>query len=220
MRASFSFGRGLGGWHFSPPGLARGGSLLAVAFRDLDGDGVKEPNEPPIEGVAFRGGVGDNKTDSDGRALITNLGDGRPTQVSMQTDSLPDPYLSPTKPGVEVVPRPGRTALVMFPVATVSELEGHAYFRTDDSKRAVSNVQLQLVDSAGKVVANAKTEYDGYFFLDKVAPGEYQVRIDPDQATKLGIALASPVKVKATSSGGLIGDVDLNIVRQSEAAAN
>ena len=151
-------------------------------------------------------------------ALISGLGDGRPTQVSMMTDTLPDPYLSPVKPGVEVVPRPGRTHVAMFPVATVSELEGKAYFARAGGKRAVSNVQLQLIDEKNDVIASAKTEYDGYFLMERVPPGRYRLRIDPDQATRLGIRLAQPVPVKAGADGGLIGDMVVNIVGSGSAA--
>jgi hypothetical protein len=220
VRASFSFGRGLGGWHFAPPGLARGGSVLALAFRDLDGDGRREEGEPALPGVTFRGGNGEVKTGADGRALVTGLGDGRPAQVSMVAESLPDPYLSPTRAGVEVVPRPGRTHLALFPVTTVSEVEGHAFFRSGDSNSAVSNVQLQLIDSKGEVIGSVKTEYDGYFFLEDSPAGDYHIRIEPDQAKKLGIELAAPVAVKAAASGGLVGDIDVNIVRSSTVAAN
>ena len=217
-RLSFSFGHGISGWRFAPPGLARGGSLLAVAFRDLNGDGRKEANEPALQDVGFRGGSGEVKTDARGMALISGLGDGRPTQVSMMTDTLPDPYLSPVKPGVEVVPRPGRTHVAMFPVATVSELEGKAYFARAGGKRAVSNVQLQLIDEKNDVIASAKTEYDGYFLMERVPPGRYRLRIDPDQATRLGIRLAQPVPVKAGADGGLIGDMVVNIVGSGSAA--
>lgn len=214
-RVSFSFGRGLGGWRVAPPGLARGGSLVAVAFRDLDGDGLMDANEPPLEGVGFRGGAGEAKTNAQGIALITGLGDGRPVQVSMLGDTLPDPYLSPVRPGVEVVPRPGRTHRSLFPVATVSEVEGHAFFKSSSGSRAVSNVQVQLVDSKGEVIASAKTEYDGYFFIERVAPGDYQLRIDPEQAKTLGIQLVQPVPVKAGTDGGLVGDLTVDIVRSN-----
>ena len=117
-------------------GLARGGSLVALAFRDLNGDGLKEPGEPPIEGVGFRGGAGEVSTNSRGLALVTGLGDGRPAQVSMAA-TLPDPYMFPSRPGVEVVPRPGRTHRALFPVVAVSEVEGHAYFQGIDETPSV-----------------------------------------------------------------------------------
>lgn len=213
IRTSFSFGRGLRGWQVAPPGLARGGSLVAIAFRDLNGDGRREANEPVIPGVGFRGGAGEVKTNAAGQALITGLGDGRPAQVAMLSETLPDPYLTAVRPGIEVVPRPGRTHVAWFAVASVSEVEGHAYFKSASGSRAVSNVQLQLLDSKGAVVASAKTEYDGYFFLEKVPPGDYTLQLDREQMTKLGIRLAAPVHVKAGGDGGLVGDVVVNVVR-------
>jgi hypothetical protein len=215
VRASFSFGNPLGAWRFEPPGLARGGSLVAVAFRDLNGDGLQQANEPPLKGIGFRGGAGEAQTNDAGMALLTGLGDGRPAQVSMMTNSLPDPYMFPARAGVEVVPRPGRTHRSLFPVVAVSEVEGHAYFQGGDDKRAVSNVQLQLVDAKSVVIASVRTEYDGYFFMERLAPGKYHVRIDPDQAAKLNIQLASDVWVTASADGGLIGQIVVNIVRGS-----
>jgi hypothetical protein len=216
-RASFSFGKWLGAWRFEPPGLARSGSLVAVAFQDMNGDGIQEAGEPPLEGIGFRGGTGQLVTNGAGKTLISGLGDGRPAQVAMLTESLPDPYMYPSRPGVEVVPRPGRTHVAYFPVALVSELEGHAFFGSGGTHRAVSNVQLQLVDKKGAVIASAKTEYDGYFFIDKVSPGEYQLKLDPEQAAKLNIQLSGPVSVKATAEGGLIGKIEVNVVPSSPA---
>jgi len=219
IRAGFSLGNPLGTWRFEPPGLARGGSLVAVAFRDLNGDGRQEAGEPPLEGIGFRGGSGEVLTNSSGMALVTGLGDGRPAQVSMMTDTLPDPYMFPTRPGVEVVPRPGRTHRSFFPVVAMSEVEGHAFFEGGESKRAVSNVQLQLVNSKSEVIASARTEYDGYFFIERVPPGDYRIRIDPDQAAKLNIKLVGDLPVTATAEGGLVGQLAVNIVRRDSGAS-
>lgn len=213
IRASFSLGNPLGSWRFGPPGLARGGSLVAIAFRDLNGDGRREPGEPPLEGVGFRGGAGEVRTYSSGMALVTGLGDGRPAQVSMLTDTLPDPYMFPSRPGIEVVPRPGRTHRSLFPVVAVSEMEGHAFFQGSETRRAVSNVQLQLVNSNGDVVSSVRTEYDGYFFIERVPPGEYRIRIDPDQAARLHIEMVGDVRVTAGPEGGLVGELAVTIVR-------
>jgi hypothetical protein len=218
VRASFSFGNPLGSWRFAPPGLARGGSLVAVAFRDLNGDGRQESNEPALEGIGFRGGASEVQTNSAGMALLTGLGDGRPAQVSMMTNSLPDPYMFPSREGVEVVPRPGRTHRSLFPVVATSEVEGHAFFQGGDAKRPVSNVQLQLVDAKGDVIASVRTEYDGYFFMERVAPGQYRIRIDPEQAAKLNIKLVGGVPLTAGSDGGLIGAITVSIARADRSA--
>jgi hypothetical protein len=151
-------------------------------------------------------------------ALLTGLGDGRPAQVSMMTNSLPDPYMFPSRQGVEVVPRPGRTHRSLFPVVATSEVEGHAFFQGGDAKRPVSNVQLQLVDAKGDVIASVRTEYDGYFFMERVAPGQYRIRIDPEQAAKLNIKLVGGVPLTAGSDGGLIGAITVSIARADRSA--
>jgi len=101
----------------------------------------------------------------------------------------------------------------------MSEVEGHAFFEGGESKRAVSNVQLQLVNSKSEVIASARTEYDGYFFLERVPPGDYRIRIDPDQAAKLNIKLVGDLPVTATAEGGLVGQLAVNIVRRDSGAS-
>jgi hypothetical protein len=99
----------------------------------------------------------------------------------------------------------------------MSEFEGHAYFEGGEARRAVSNVQLQLVNSKGIIVASVRTEYDGYFFIERIPPGEYRIRIDPDQAAKLNIRLVGEVPVTATPEGGLVGKLSVNIARRGAA---
>jgi hypothetical protein len=221
VRMGFSLGRlpGRSRWYLDRPGLARGGSVMATAFRDLDGDGVHDAAEPPLPGLEFRAGGRTAKTDKEGRALLSGIGEGRPTSVSLNTASLDDPYLTPARAGLEIVPRPGRTHVAAFPVVTVSEVEGDAVFVGGEAERPVSNVQLQLVDAKGEVVATAKTEYDGYFLFDKVRPGAYRVRLDPEQAERLAIRVEGEQKVEADAEGGLVDGVKVRIVRVPAPAA-
>lgn len=219
-RLSFSIGRGAAHWGVGRPGLARGGSVMAIAFRDLDGDGIRDPEEEGLSGIGFRGGSGeDRKTDKSGRVLLTGLGDGRPAQVTFESETLSDPYLRPSTDGIEVVPRPGRTHVAMFPVTAVSEVEGKAFFERGDSSRAVANVNLQLIDSTGKVVETARTEYDGFFLFEKVRAGDYTVRIDPEQAGKLKVSLAETINVKATPQGGVVDGLTVKVVSNQAAGA-
>lgn len=66
--------------------------------------------------------------------------------------------------------------------------------------------------------SDAQSLHDGYFYFDRVPPGQYQLRIDPDQATKLGIRLLAPVPLKAAADGGLVSGLNVKIVRASAAA--
>lgn len=66
--------------------------------------------------------------------------------------------------------------------------------------------------------SDAQSLHDGYFYFERVAPGEYQLRIDPDQAAKLGIRLLAEARIKAGADGGLVSGVDVKIGRGSAAA--
>lgn len=66
--------------------------------------------------------------------------------------------------------------------------------------------------------SDSQSLHDGYFYFERVPPGEYQLRIDPDQAAKLGIRLLSQAHLKAGADGGLVSGVDVKIGRGSATA--
>lgn len=78
----------------------------------------------------------------------------------------------------------------------------------------LSGVLLELVGGDGKVVASTRTEGDGFYLFEQIAPGAYTIRIEPGQAERLGIALAGEGAVRTSPEGEVVRK-DLAIQRPS-----
>ena len=167
-----------------PRGLARSGAASARVFLDRNLNGSFDAGDAPLQGVRFNRRR-DQETDENGVAFVTGLSSYRPTPFSIDLGSLEDPYWVPTRKGVELVPRPGKTALVDFPVVPSGEVDGTVFLRRGDGVREVSNVALQLVDAKGETVAEVRSAFDGFFLFEFVRPGRYLVRISPEQVARL-----------------------------------
>ncbi len=195
LRVGFSFGRNpLSGRAFiARPGLTSGGAMAVTAFADTNANGVRDPGESPVAGVTFLSGTDENRTDAQGRAFIAGLGDGARASVRVDSDSMPDIALAPSRPGIEVVPRPGRIHTSDFAIVTLSDIEGTAYFRAESGTRAVSRLQLRLLRPDGSLAARVRSESDGFFLFERLPAGEYRLELDPQQAASLKIRLEGPV---------------------------
>ncbi|OYU34923.1 MAG: hypothetical protein CFE35_13670 [Novosphingobium sp. PASSN1] len=209
LRVGFSFGRNpLSGRGFiARPGLTSGGAVAVNAFADANANGVRDAGESPVAGVTFLSGTDENRTDTAGRAFIAGLGDGARASLRVDSDSMPDIALAPARPGIEIVPRPGRIHTSDFAIVTLSDIEGTAYFRAESGTRAVSRLQLRLLRPNGSLAARARSESDGFFLFERLPAGEYRLELDPQQAASLKIRLEGPVTL---SLGG-----KSSVVRQS-----
>lgn len=197
---------------------AAGGAMAIDAFLDANGDGVREAGEKPLPGLVVQGGRRAETTGADGRALITGLGDGAYAQAAVDLSSLDDPYLLPAAPAVRVVPRPGRVAVVPYPVTASGEVELHAAFqRPGEAAHAISALHLELVDARGQVAATGSSEFDGALVLETLKPGTYAVRLEPAQAARLKLVLVQPATVTIAPSGGFAGRVRVLITTQAAA---
>ena len=198
LRVGFSFGRNpLSGHVFlARPGLTSSGAAAVTAFADANANGVRDPGEDPVAGVTFLSGTHESRTDAQGRALIPGLGDGARASVRVDSDSMPDIALAPARPGIEIVPRPGRIHTSDFPIVTLSDIEGTAYFRSESGTRAVSRLQLRLLRADGSLAARARSESDGFFLFERLPAGEYRLELEPQQAAALKIRLEGPVTLK------------------------
>jgi len=160
------------------------GTISGVSFVDLDGDGVRDPNEPPLAGVTITlrdpsgNVVATTVTGSNGTYVFSNVTPGNYTVN--ETD--PSGFVSTTPNTVPVTLPPGGSASANFgdkPVGTVSgavfeDLNGNG--QQDPGEPGIRNTTVQLLNSGGTVIATTTTNADGSYRFDNVAPGNYTVR--------------------------------------------
>ena len=178
--------------------LAQGGMVHATVYRDLNDNGVLDTGEPLEQGALITTGSrqAERKTDANGSVTIGGLTAYEPVPVGIDITSLNDPMLTPEKALQVVVPRPGIPANVQIGLIGGGSVEG-ALIKS--AELGFEGVDLELVDSAGKVAGTARTDFDGFFLFERVAYGRYTLRISAAsaEAAKIAIDLGARVEVSA-----------------------
>ena len=91
------------------------------------------------------------RTGADGIAHL-QLASHQRIDLSLDEGSLDDPFWVSQRAGVSLVSRPGVNWTLDFPVVETGEIDGTVVLQRDDQQQPVSNVNLRLIDSNGKVV--------------------------------------------------------------------
>ena len=182
------------GFTLSRRPLAQGGMVHATVFRDLNENGLHDPGEPFEKGALITTGTrqAERKTDANGSVTIGGLTAYLPLPVGIDATSLDDPMLVPEKPLQVVVPRPGVPADVQIALAGGGDIEG-ALIKSGEL--GFEGVDLELIDSAGKIAAVARTDFDGFFLFDRVAYGSYTLRVNAASAAAVKISPELGIKI-------------------------
>lgn len=189
-----SFGPGPAGPVISRQPLAAAGSAIVRVFHDRDGDGAFGVDDRPVTAAraVIGSGTRTSPTDADGIALISGLATGIPVSVAVDGGSLEDPALQPATKGVSVKPRPGVPLRVDLPVVELGEVEGLVVLPGHDGETPIARATVELVGDNG-VTLSARTVFDGVFFLPRVPPGRYTLRLVSGQRFKGKLIDADPV---------------------------
>lgn len=204
-----------GGWRMRSDRLADRGAVTARVFLDERGDGQYYEGARPVPNVGFRGVGGRSEvTDENGIAWLSGLSPYRRTPLVIDQGTIEEPSWVAERGGAEIVPRPGHTAMVDFPVSATGEIDGTAYFISPEGqRREVSNVDIELVRPSGEVVQTVRSEYDGFYLFQFVRPGEYRIRIAPTQAQRLHLLAQDSAAVRITGQGEVISGISLEVRR-------
>lgn len=175
-----------GGWRMSRQRLAETGQAAVEVFRDDNGDGHRQAGEALVEGVTVEAGFRHTEapTNRSGRAVIDGLTPFVPVLVSIDSGTLPDPLLQPKGQGMVVVPRPGVAAKLSLGLAPTGEVEA---LLLDADGQPREGVVIELTDTAGRVLRQVQSDFDGYVLFDSVPYGDYRLRIGAASAATLGI---------------------------------
>jgi len=170
------------GFTLSRRPLAQGGMIHATVYRDLNDNGVLDPGEPLEKGALITTGTrqAERKTDSNGSVTVGGLTPYIPVAVGIDETSLDDPMLTPKKALQVIVPRPGVAAEVQIALVGGGDVEGEL---VKSGELGFEGVDLELVDSAGKIAGTARTDFDGFFLFERVPYGSYALRVSASSAT-------------------------------------
>lgn len=201
------------------PGAAAGGNAAIDAFVDGNGNGIRDPGETGLSGLAVQAGNWPATSGASGEILTTGLGDGAHARIRIDPDSINNPYLQAPADVIEVVPHPGKMEVVPLPLRALGEVTIRAMFEADGKPpRGLSALRLQLVSSDGHVVAEGRTEFDGTLIIERLPCGDFSLRVDPGQAASLRLRLRDSVTVSVPMKGGYVGEKIARIIKEPSPA--
>lgn len=187
------------------------GNVVSQIYLDNNGNNIFDNNDEPIEEVKLLIGNRSSEeiSDESGIIKVKGLSSYKALNVSLDKTSLLDPYWAPVTIGNRIVPRPGKTAKINFPVRMTGEIDGVVYMHSNGADpKEISNVIIELINSNGEVIKTEKTAYDGFYLFLNVFPGNYKVRISPEQLKKFDIALSETINADIEGNGTVLNGID------------
>jgi hypothetical protein len=135
-------------------------------------------------------------------------------------EPMEDPQWASRQKGVRLVPRPGKSRSLDFPVIATGEIDGTVVVVDGAQKRGIGGIELELVDLQRRVVARATTASDGFYIVEAVPPGTYQLRIPRAQLRPLGLIDTGMRIVTMSAEGNFINAVDMDLIADWERTAS
>jgi hypothetical protein len=160
--------------------------VSGFAFLDRDGDGVLDPDEPPVPGVSLRVGPWLVETDETGRYAVWDVVPFEALIIEVDPATTPDPQWTPAVPRYLLHPDPNRFVPVDIPFVQTVEVMGEVRRAPDGT--ALGGVEVLLESDDDAPPYSARTFSDGAFYLMGVRPGVYRVTVAP--ATREAFRLA------------------------------
>ncbi len=151
--------------------------IFGKAYLDKDEDGeFDEGTDQPLEGVKLLvgGGSGSREGSDENGNLVANGPHNEKVNIEIDPKSLSDPYYVPGPGGFSTVPLYGGVIEAAFPVVETGAIEG-TVFRASNG-RAVTGMDLELVNEKGETVMTVETAFDGYYTFEFVPSGTYSIR--------------------------------------------
>ncbi|MBK8727441.1 MAG: hypothetical protein IPL96_15730 [Holophagaceae bacterium] len=199
-------------WAQAQPAYSMG-TLSALAFVDLNCNGIRDADEPPAPGLKLVSTVGVTEvTDGRGMALIKQLPAYVETGLSVDTASMEDPFQKPSQPGYAILSRPGKNAILDVAIRQLAEIAGTAHRKFGNRSEAFKGLLVEIVDGSGKVLKRTRAAFDGYFNFSGIPAGaSYTLRVAPEEVVRLQLGHPEPRTIAVPREGGYVDGQDLAV---------
>lgn len=202
-----------GRWLSEAAPMAASGAASIRVFVDKNRNGIMDAGEPPVPGAGFsvNGSSHIARTGDNGTAWLGRLPAGQHVDIAVDSTTLEDPQWQPLRLGLRIVPRSGKVGQFDLAVGITGEIDGTAYQAAGGARRPAGDLEIELVDVQGQVVARTTSAADGYYVLAGVAPGTYRLQVAPAQLARLKLRPPAPVPVVVDDEGNFVNGKDFTV---------
>jgi len=161
---------------------------------DANGDGKYQSGEQLLRQAEIKLNGKEIKANSKGELLAVDIGKGI-HKVALDPRSIPI-TLTPQVDFINVKVEPGLTTEIFFPLRNQSaSIEGRVIIKTTDGQnKSAGNIAIIISDSKGKKISYTYTDSNGYYILSDLPPGDYTVRIDPNDVSSRRLSVSNDVQ--------------------------
>jgi len=189
--------------------------VVGRVYRDLNGNGQHDADEPGVPNVRLRVGSRGVATDSLGRYSAWDLVPFEATSVEVDTLSVDDPLWVPTALLFHLTPGPNSHDAVDVAMLPASEASGRVVV---DERSAVGGVPVVLRHLGSGAGIRVTTFSDGAFYAVGLRPGEYEATVPEEVLTLLKARqVQTRFRVDPSPAGGVVEDI---VLRLTSATAN
>lgn len=173
-----------------------------IIFRDANGNSILDSDEEVMSGVIVKIGGETAITDDNGVYLLQNITANSIEEIQLERSSL-DPTLESGRGEMYIKGHIGEKIKYDIPLIPLSSIGGNIKI-VNEGKEEMRNIfDRTIIDflQNGQVMYSTSLEFDGFYVVDKIIPGAYDVEI-----TYLGSA----------KEVNIIGNKTLNIPKDSD----
>lgn len=191
-------------------GSTYAGGVSGRVFYDLDGDGRFSRGDSAATGVRVLVGYSGDATDASGVYAAWDLRPYEAVTVRIDSTALRDPRWVALTPEISVVPVPSMFRTADFALVQTVEVAGALV--AGEMVGTSAGVGLTLRNLATGETSRVRTFADGTYYLPRLAPGRYELAVDP-VALQLLMASADPAPLVFTAPADGPGFLELPSIR-------
>jgi hypothetical protein len=180
--------------------LERGG-IAGDVFLDLNGDGHRQADEPPLPGTRVLVVNRWRTAAEDGHFQVWGLSPYEEAIVVVDTTSLASPWWVPSFGSAAVLPIPNGFRTVDVPIVLAGIVEGSLVLEGGTSLPLEPSFPVLLTETTTGTTITVETFSDGSFYRAGLRPGHYAASIDPKALALLHLAADTVRFTLATNVG-------------------
>lgn len=187
-------------------------SVKFIPFLDSNGNGKRDPNENPVNGLQVEMSGGKTHLNpKKGTTIITGLTPYIEKYLEFNTEGVDNIAWRLQHKTLKITLNPNELKIIEVPFSVVGEISGMVQYLTNGQLSGASGLKINIYKNNTVFVTSILSQSDGYFSYLGLTSGTYSARIDTTQLQKLQLRAetkSTEFKIENGTYGAFIDNIE------------